>query len=57
MKYSDFRPRLKGHQKIAYDNLTKQEHGIIMNPNLKNFAIVFIINALLLYILFGCIIN
>ena len=30
MKYSDFRPRLKGNKKIAYDNLNSNERRILV---------------------------
>ena len=30
MKYNDFRPRLNGNKKIAYDNLTKKERRILV---------------------------
>ena len=30
MKYSDFRPRLKGNKKIAYDYLTTNERRILV---------------------------
>ena len=30
MSYKDFRPRLKGDKKIAYDNLTKNERRILV---------------------------
>ena len=30
MKYNDFRPRLKGDKKIAYDHLTKDERRILV---------------------------
>ena len=30
MRYKDFRPRLKGDKKIAYDNLTKNERRILV---------------------------
>ena len=30
MSYKDYRPRLKGDKKIAYDNLTKKEKRILV---------------------------
>ena len=30
MKYNDFRQRLNGNKKIAYDNLTKKERRILV---------------------------
>ena len=30
MSYKDYRPRLKGDKKIAYDNLTKKEKRILI---------------------------
>ena len=30
MKYNDFRPRLKGDKKIAYDHLTRDERRILV---------------------------
>jgi len=40
MTYKDFRPRLKGDKKIAYDHLTKDERRILVIGDLHTHLIV-----------------